>query len=481
MFLVWNLQDRTLVLALLISLVASGCGSPEGSPSGSSSSNSQSNEVTSRARLGWVQEAASLSALSGLRYAAYVDGSRSELTDVTCAVAAGPSGFECTSRFPPMSRGAHSIELVSFVVDGDAVVESAHSSPLQVNATAAITLTAAGGTDVRADGGTLTTVDQMLTTADHLSLRSELVAEGLEDPTDMAFAPDGRIFVTERAGKVRVVQQDRLRAAPALQLDDVGVADGGGLVAIAIDPQFSNTHLVYTIYTARSRGNNLMFRLARFREVAGTLGERAILLEGIPASQGASASLRFAKDGKLYAAFDDSGDANLRERLSSFNGKILRLNPDASTPADSTAGTPVYAYGFQSPRGLDWQPATGTLWIADRVQNGGAGLHAILSSNVRSSLSAIRRSYALPSADDTTAMVFYQGALLPSFEGNLLMANERGHYILRIRFDANVPPNIVATEPLLQDRVGAVHALGIGQRGEIYFTTDNTLGRIVAP
>ena len=460
----WNLPARALALALLVCLVTSGCGSPDPPPSPP-----QSNppDLTGRERLAWDQEALDSSELAQVRYAAYVDGARSELTDVSCASDHGPSGFACTSRLPGMSRGVHTIELAAFVVNGDTVVESPRSSAIRVNATTAITQSVSAATALLTNGA-------MLTTADQLRLRVELVTEGLEEPTDMAFAPDGRIFVTERAGKVRVVQQDRLQTEPALQLDDVAVDvvdGGGGLVAIAIDPQFSKNHFIYTIYTTHSRRNGLMFRLARFREVLGTLGERAILLESIPANQGASATLRFARDGKLYAAFDDSGDANLREKLSSFNGKILRLNPDGSTPGDNVPATPVYAYGFQSPRGLDWQPATGMLWLADRVQNGGAGLHAI----------TIRRSYVLPSANDMTAIVFYHGALLPSFEGNLLIANERSHYILRARLDGNVPPNIVATEPLLQDRVGAVRALGIGQRGEIYFTTDNALGRLVAP
>jgi glucose/arabinose dehydrogenase len=220
--------------------------------------------------------------------------------------------------------------------------------------------------------------------------------------------------------------------------------------------------------------------LARFREVRGTLGEGAILLDGVPAREGAAAALRVAKDGKIYVAFDDNGDANLRARLSSLNGKLLRLNPDGSTPADNAAATPVYAFGFQSPRGLGWQPATGMLWLVDRVQDGAAGVHAMVSGSGRAVRGTMARSYVLPSASDTTSMAFYHGASLPSFEGNLLVAHERSHHILRVWLDNQVPPNIVATEPLLQDRVGAVGALGIGPRGEIYFTSDNALGRIVA-
>ncbi len=460
--------------ALAICFVSSGCGSPDASPSPSPSPAPPSNvpDVTGRQRLAWSQPAPDRATLAQIRYAAYVDGDRSELTDLSCADVAEASGFPCTSRLPVMSRGLHTIEATAFIVNGDSFVESDHSDPLKVNVLTAITQSVSGSAALL-DGGTLTTVGPQ-------PFRAELVTDGLEDPTDMVVAPDGRIFVTERAGRVRVVQQDRLRLEPSLRLDDVAAAGGGGLVALAIDPQFSSNHFIYTIYTVRSRGDALVFRLARFREVLGTLGERAILLEGVPAGEEAGANLSFGRDGKLYAAFDDSGDARLREKLSSYNGKVLRLNPDASTPGDNASASPIYASGFRSPHGLDWQPATGMLWLVDRAPDGAAALHAIGFGGGRSIVGTVRRSYLLPSPTDTTAILFYHGGLLPTFEGNLLIANERGHYILRARLDGNVPPNIVATEALLQDRVGAVRALAIGLRGEIYFTTDNTLGRIVA-
>jgi glucose/arabinose dehydrogenase len=371
------------------------------------------------------------------------------------------------------------MELATFVVVDDAAIESPRSSPIRVNAIKPILARGSASSS----GPLLTTADQLLvTTADQLQLRLEVVTGGLAEPTDMGFAPDGRLFVTEQSGRVHVVNEDRLQRDPALQLDDVAVDSGGGLVAMAVDPQFSSTHFVYLMYSTRSRRDALTFRLARFREVLGTLGERAILLEGIPASQGTHAALRFGTDGKLYAAFDDGGDANSRENLSSFNGKILRLNPDSTTPSDNASATPIYAYGFESPRGLDWQPATGTLWLADGAErNGAAGLHQIVSSGNSAIRGRIQRSYLLPSPSDTTAMVFYHGVILPSFGGDLLIATDRGHYILRVRLDGNVPPNIVATERLLQDRVGPVRALGIGQHGEIYFATNDAIERLVAP
>ena len=455
---VWNVS-RGPALLLLACLANPGCGS---TPSPPATAGPPGTSVTSANKLGWDQQAGDTDTLATFRYAVYVDGTRSELTDASCGTTPGPSGFACSSGLPPMLAGGHTLELASFIVVGDTVLESPRSSPIQINFTKQIQR-----------GPTLSS-SPPVTTADQ-QLRVELVAGGLGEPTDLAFAPDGRLFVTERSGRVRLVQEDRLQINPSLQLDDVAVASGGGLVAIALDPQFSSTHFVYLIYTTRSHRDVLTFRLARFREALGTLGERAILLDGVPASQGAHAALRFGRDGKLYAAFDDGGDASLRENLSSFNGKVLRLNPDATTPSDNASATPIYAYGFESPRGLDWRPTTGTLWLADGAeQNGAAGLHLIESSGHTAVRGSIERSYPLPSPSDTTAMVF-------SSAGDLLIATDRGHDILRVRLDGSAPPNIVSTEGLLQDRVGPVRALGIGPLGEIYFATNDAIERLVAP
>src|SRR6185295_1714176 len=79
-----------------------------------------------------------------------------------------------------------------------------------------------------------------------------------------------------------------------------------------------------------------------------------------------SAALRFGPDGSLYAAFDDGGDAMVSGDLASLQGKVLRLNRDCTTPADQMGATPMFAAGFHSPRGIEWPPGSGTLWVAER-------------------------------------------------------------------------------------------------------------------
>ena len=121
-----------------------------------------------------------------------------------------------------MSAGSHTLDLAAFTVDGG-VLESGRSAPLRVlvGPTTVLSLAASWPSG------------QVMTTADGVRLRLERVADGLDDPTDLSVAPDGRVFVTERAGRVRIVRNGQLQADPALTLEDVTPAREGGLVALA--------------------------------------------------------------------------------------------------------------------------------------------------------------------------------------------------------------------------------------------------------
>jgi glucose/arabinose dehydrogenase len=295
----------------------------------------------------------------------------------------------------------------------------------------------------------------------------------------VAFAPDGRIFIAERAGHLRVVTGGRLQQQPALTLDDVVKAGDGGLVALVLDSQFDRTHFVYMVYTRLARSGGSTFCLARFREANGTLGERVVLLDNISASPvRPTASLRFGPDGKLYAAFDDGGDVQRAGDMGSFNGKILRLNPDGTTPDDQAGYTPVYASDYRSPRGFDWQPGTGMLWIADGDSEVSMRLEALDSVNDRMKRGAVKARYALPPPSTASALSFYSAELIPAFRDNLLVADDTGGDLLRIRFNAQDPTRILAMERLLQDRVGAIRVVSAPSDGAIYICTAHALARM---
>jgi glucose/arabinose dehydrogenase len=158
------------------------------------------------------------------------------------------------------------------------------------------------------------------------------------------------MLIAERGGRIRIMRGGALNREAALTLDEVMTANGNGVGAIAIDPQFNRSRFVYIIYTASSASGDPVFRLVRFREVNDALAERAVLLDAVPRRDAGSRIASLRTRWKLYAAFDDGGDARRIGDLSSCNGKILRLNADGRHRR-CPAARPCLPKAFRSPRG----------------------------------------------------------------------------------------------------------------------------------
>jgi len=446
---------------------------------------SGSETINGMERIGWDQRAADAVELAAIGYVLYVDGTRTPLTAVACATEASAAGFACSVRLPTLSPGTHTLQLASLVTDGT-VLESERSASLSV------TVVPQTNAALKPRSATKPPSPQVwngtvVETRDHVTLRVELVANGFEEPTDLAFAPDGRVLIAERAGTIRILPRasgssgaaDAGRTPvpdPALSLADDSGDDATALLALALDPQFERTRFVFAVYTARSRSGDPMFTLARFRESSNTLGDRIVLVDGVrAASPSPAAALRFGADGKLYAAFDDGGDPRRSGDRASLNGKIVRLNPDGSTPDDQAGSTPVYAEGYRSPGGFDWDPANapGTLWVADR-EAGASSVRRVVpdpAAPAGQKRGVVRDMFTLPAASVPASIAFYRGGLFPAFAGSLLVASDEGRHVLRISGDR--------LEPLLQDLVGGVRAVAVAPDGVIYFANATAIGRLV--
>lgn len=428
--------------------------------------------VTGAERLGWTQTAADSRELSTFRYAIYVDGARAELSGAACQPPSSPSSasFECSAPLPAMPAGAHTLELATFIVDGN-ILESVRSAPLLLNKTGGAMATASAPPAKWPNGMTVSTTDGV-------RLRIDRIAEGLINPTDIAFVPDGRAFVAEQSGRVHVLMSDgRILVEPALSLRR-SPSDDTQLVALAVGPLFAETHVVYTISTATPPTGRLVFTLARYRETANTLVDRIVLRDDILASAShAAASLRGGADGKLFVAFDDGGDPRRAGDLASPNGKILRFNPDGTTPEDQAGFTPLYSSDLHSPAGFDWRPASNVLWIADRDARNSARLSAVGSIGGAQKRGVRLASYTLPSAPSSVA--FYRGGLMPTFRNDLLIASEEGRHLLRVRLDSVDQTKVIGTERLLQDVIGGVRVVAVSPSGTIYLATVDAIARLV--
>jgi glucose/arabinose dehydrogenase len=459
------------VWILLCVAALAGCDHAPSAPPPPAAPPSQGEQLTGTERLGWEQHAADAVELATFRYAIYVDGMRSELV-TSCAAASANGTFPCNARLPAMPPGSHTLQLSTFILDGPSVLESSRSEAFLVNIRSSAAPAGLGQSTSFSPGPVHIDGDQD-------SLLVDLVAEGLQAPNDLAFAPDGRLFVGEASGRIRVVRDQRLLAAPALSLG-TGAGAQDEILALAFDPQFERTRFVYVLYTTRSRAGEPSYAVARFRESSDTLADKVLLLDEVPApASNPAASLRFGPDGKLYAAFDDGGDSRRIGDLASPNGKVLRLNPDGSTPDDQAGASPLFSSAYRSPRGLDWDPASGVLWVLDAVPAAPGRLNAVVASGPRAKRGVTAATMSLPDAPQPSSMAFYRGGIISGLKGTLLVASSQAEYLLRVRFDPDNRTRVVGADKLLQGQVGAIRAVTIGPDGAVYFATGNAIGRLM--
>lgn len=327
---------------------------------------------------------------------------------------------------------------------------------------------------------------ETFTATDGTRFSVQVVLTGLEIPWSLAFVPDGRLFITERPGRVRIMQNGALLPTPALVLSDIAANGESGAMGLAVHPQFGTNRFVYLAYTARV-GSGMVNRVVRYREVGNALGEPAVLLDNIPAASiHDGGRLRFGPDGKLYLTMGDAAEPSTAQDAASMNGKIFRMNDDGSVPGDNPLSSFLWSYGHRNPQGIDWHPVTGELWATEHGNSGNDELNRIQAG----------RNYGWPVIEGSrtqagmetpvlfydpaiapSGMSFYTGSAIDAFRNNIFFATLRGQHLHRVRLDPSNPQRVVGEERLLENRFGRIRDVVSAPDGSLYFCTNNRDGR----
>ena len=320
----------------------------------------------------------------------------------------------------------------------------------------------------------------------------EIFAKGLDTPWGIDFTPDGRVFFTERLGVIRVMQNGKLQTEPWIKMDSTEVGEGG-LLGLALDPQFAQNHFVYVAYTYRAQNGRLQNRLVRLRDENGRGVVDKTLLDGAAGNSNHDGGrVKFGPDGKLYWTIGDSQNTALAQDVKSLNGKILRLNSDGTIPADNPfPNSPVYSYGHRNPQGLAWQPGTGRLY---ETEHGPSGVNP---NCCRDEVNLIEPGknygWSLITGDQTRegmiAPIIHSGNTIVwapggatfvtrgPWAGSLLFTGLRGQALYRVMLDKNDPRKVASFEKMFEGEYGRLRDVVEGPDGALYILTSNRDGR----
>ncbi|MCU0974925.1 MAG: PQQ-dependent sugar dehydrogenase [Steroidobacteraceae bacterium] len=329
------------------------------------------------------------------------------------------------------------------------------------------------------------------------NLRLSTVASGLEAPWGLAFLPDGRMLVTERPGRLRYVTAGGQLSAPITGVPKVFAVGQGGLLDVALDPAFPDNRTIYLSFSEPVDGK-ARTAVARARLGADRLEDVQVIFRQQPAVDARhhfGSRLVFDREGRLYVTMGDRGSQrDSAQDLGTHIGKVARINPDGSVPADNPfvaregAKPEIWSYGHRNIQGAALHPATGELWTHEHGPRGGDEINiARAGLNYGWPVITYGREYHGPKIGEGTAkagmeqplhywvpsigpsgMAFYTADAIPGWKGNLLVGALASMQVARLEIG---PDNKVRHEEriAIAERVRDVRQ---GPDGAVYLLTD---------
>lgn len=333
------------------------------------------------------------------------------------------------------------------------------------------------------------------------------VARGLAQPWGLAFLPDGRMLVTERPGRMRIVGADGRLGEPLQGLPAVDAKGQCGLLDVALDPRFAENRWVYWTYAEPGEGGNGV-AVARGRLQEPRLVDVQVIFRQWPkaaSSLHCGSRLAFARDGRLFVGLGDRFSLKSEaQNPANHIGKIVRIEPDGRVPADNPfvgrpdAAPEVFSLGHRNIQGLAMHPATGELWQTEHGPQGGDEVNAPQAGrNYGWPLVTYGRNYGigtrigeegpkvgfehplqwwLPVSIAPSGLAFVTSDRYPGWQGSLLLGALRAQVLVRLTLDGR---KVVAREPLLAHLQARIRDVRQGPDGWVYLLTDGVEGQII--
>jgi glucose/arabinose dehydrogenase len=344
---------------------------------------------------------------------------------------------------------------------------------------------------------------QTVRTEEH-SFRLVKVADFLEHPWSLAFLPDGRMLVTERPGRLRIVKDGKLDPRPVQGLPQVTEHGQGGLHDVVPHPQFATNQLIYFAYAARGR-DGVGTELARARLVGDRLEDVQVLFRQEP--KGTSGNhfggrIVFDRAGFVYLTLGDRGQMERAQKPGDHAGSVIRLHDDGRVPEDNPFfGKPGWKpekldLGHRNQQGAALHPATGILWTHEHGPQGGDEINIIrkgrnygwpvityganygsgtkIGEGTRKNGMEQPVHYWVPSIAPS-GMAFYTGDKFPRWQGNLFVGALKDQMLVRLRLEGD---RVVHEERLLKGALGRIRDVRVGPDGYIYLLSDESRGML---
>lgn len=305
----------------------------------------------------------------------------------------------------------------------------------------------------------------------------QIVASNLQKPWALTFG-DGKIFFTEKVGRVRVIDNGILSNESLIDLHVADITDAG-LLGITTHPDFEKNHFIYVYYTYREN-DKLWNKVIRITESNNKISDAMVILDKIPGAEFDDGGvIKFGPDKKLYIGTGDATDENSAQNMNSLAGKILRLNDDGSIPKDNPIpNSPVYSFGHRNPQGLTWDDQ-GNLYETEEGPTKNDEINIIKAdqnygwpqqecSGLNESKSALL-CYNI--SIQPAGIVYYESGKL-DLKNSLVLATLRGN----ILYQLSLHNGNVTSQKIILDGLGRIRDVELGPDGYLYILTANTDG-----